>query len=118
MAWPQMLTHVLGSTCSVHQTFQQGVAGQPVSSVHARARHLSGCVETGKGSLSTEIGAHTAHGIVRCWTNGNQLGGNVDVVLHACGVDGWKASAHAVGMQVGESRYTAASGRFTNSSSC
>src|ERR1022692_4230752 len=97
-----MLAHVLSSPCSVHQAFQQRIAGQPVGAVHAGTSHLPSGVETGQGSLPAEIGAHSAHSVVRRGTNGNQFGGNVDVVLHARGVNGGETFAHAVGMQVGE----------------
>src|ERR1019366_5657460 len=62
--------------------------------------HVTRTVYTGERSLSAEIGAHSAHGIVRCRTNGHQFGSNVDVVLHAGGVNGGETFAYAVGMQV------------------
>ena len=69
--------------------------------MHPGARHLAGGEQAGNAAASLEIGAHTAHSIVGGRTDGNHVGGQINVVLETGGMNPRKARLHAAALQMG-----------------
>src|SRR5216684_5232386 len=70
--------------------------------MNAGAGSFASCIESRQAGLPGEIGAHAAHGIVGRRTDRNHLGSDVDVVIHARGVNTREAVLHMIGLEVGE----------------
>src|SRR5207253_7769551 len=79
---------------------QEGIARQAVGAVNAGGGDFSRREQARNTGASFQIRAHTAHGIVCCRTDRDQIGGDVYVVLQASGVDTWKASSQVVSIEV------------------
>ena len=80
---------------SKHQTFQQGIARQPIASMDPRAGSFACGVESRQRSPRIQVGAHSAHGVVCCGTNRNQFARDVQPILSAGFVDASGSAASA-----------------------
>ena len=63
---------------------------------------LARCIQSGQGGTATKIRAHSTHRVVCRRANWNQVHGDIDVVLHAGGVDARKACLHVLLVQMCE----------------
>src|SRR5208283_1565082 len=96
----QMIAHVLRRARPINQPFEQRIAGQPAGAVHTSTSDFSRGEESRDGGLTSKIGAHTAHRIVRRGTDGHQFGGDIDVVPHTRGVNHGETLAHAIAVKM------------------
>src|SRR5258707_3001430 len=79
--------HGLTAARAENQTFEKGIAGQAICAVDASVGGFARCVETGDGSAAPEVGLDSAHHVVRGRANWRHVGGEVEAVAHASGID-------------------------------
>ena len=86
LGW-RILHHRLPGPRAEDQPFEQGIACQPVGSVHARCGRLSRGIQTGQGSPAPQVGLHAAHHVVRRGANRRNVGRQIQTVAQARFVD-------------------------------
>src|SRR5579885_2043882 len=91
-----------GSTAAKDQSFQQRVAGKPVSSVNASAGDLADGVQLRQGCPAPGINRHAAHKVMRGRCYWNQIARQVKTMLRADSGDGRKAGAHGASGQMAQ----------------
>src|SRR5437899_2691751 len=76
------------------QTLEQGIAGQAIRAMRTRCCDLARCIQCRQTGPALQVCSHAAHGIVRCWADGDEIGSDIDVVLKASRVDARKMRLH------------------------
>ena len=101
---PGAAQHTLGAAAAEHDTFEQGVAGQPVGPVQPGIGRLAHRVQAGQVGPALDVGDHAAAGVVGRRHDRDRLAGDVDAQLRAAGVDGREVRAQEVLALVGDDR--------------
>src|SRR5439155_3698445 len=83
----RVFRHRLARSCAEDESFEKGIAGQAIGTVNPRGGGFAGGVEAGERGASRKIGLHTAHGIVRRWTNGREVTREIQAVAETRGID-------------------------------
>src|SRR5260370_15300067 len=68
----------LDDPCTEHETLQQRIASEPVSSVNSSARDFATRIESRHIGLAPKIGSHPAHQIVRGGRDRQRIGAHIE----------------------------------------
>src|SRR6516164_8966271 len=86
-----VLYHRNSGAGTEHEAFKQGIAGQPICSMHAGSSGFTGGVQAANGGSPPGISFHAAHHEMRGGADRSKVAREIETVAEASRVDARKA---------------------------
>src|SRR2546426_7010256 len=104
LSWPapKLVAHFPAGAGAKDETLKHGIAGQAIRAMRTRCCDLARCIQCRQTGPALQVCSHAAHGIVRCWADGDEIGSDIDVVLKASRVDTRETRLHVRRLQMCE----------------
>src|SRR6266516_3777859 len=81
LSWPapKLVAHFPAGAGAKDETLKQGIAGQAIRAMRTRCCDLARCIQCRQTGAALQVRSHAAHGIVRCWADGDEIGSDIEI---------------------------------------